>query len=110
MHSFINSTVSLAFYADDMNPSASHTNYKTAEKLLQPYLQDIYNWTQSNNLILNPTKYTSTFYTPDTHEHNDKLSPTIIDVVIPTIRNPKIIGLTLDPAFNFSKHVKITKK
>jgi len=33
--------VSLTTYAEDMNPSASHTNYKTAEKLLQPYLQDI---------------------------------------------------------------------
>jgi len=71
--------------------------------------QNIYNWTRSNNLILNPNKSSFTLFTSDAHEHNDKLSLTIIDVVISTIRNQKILGLTLDPAFNFREHVKITK-
>jgi len=34
---------------------------------------------------------------------------TINDIVIPTARNPKILGHTLDSAFNFSEHVKVTK-
>jgi len=42
------------------------------------------------------------YSTPDIHSYT-------YDVVIPTVRDPKILGLTLDPAFNFSEQVKITK-
>src|SRR3989441_8976582 len=102
--------VSLITYVDDMNPAASHTNYHTAELLLQPYLQDIFNWTKTNDLILNPDKSTATLFTPDTHEHNVTLNLTINNVIIPTVKNPKILGLTLDPSFNFGDHSKITKE
>ena len=51
--------VSLTTYADDMNPAASHSKYKTAEQRLQPYLHDIFNWTKRNDLKLNPDKSTS---------------------------------------------------
>ena len=101
--------VSLISYADDMNPSASHSNYRTAEKRLQPYLQDIFNWTKKNNLILNPDKSSATLFTSDTHEHDIILNLTINNIKIPTVRNPKILGLTFDPALNFSEHTKITK-
>ena len=102
--------VSLITYADDMNPAASHSDYHTAEQLLQPYLQDIFNWTKINDLILNPDKSTATLFTPDTHEHNVTLNLTINNVIIPTVKNPKILGLTLDPSFNFGDHSKITKE
>src|SRR5207248_2695928 len=101
--------VTLTSYADDMNPAASHQNYRTAEQLLQPYLHDIFNWTKENDLILNPDKSTTTLFTPDTHEHNITLNLTINNTTIPTVKNPKILGLTLDPAFTFAEHAKITK-
>ena len=85
-------------------------HYHTAELLLQPYLQDIFNWTKTNDLILNPDKSTATLFTPDTHEHNVTLNLTINNVIIPTVKNPKILGLTLDPSFNFGDHSKITKE
>jgi RNA polymerase subunit RPABC4/transcription elongation factor Spt4 len=102
--------VTLTTYADDMNPAASHAKYHVAEQILQPYLQDIYSWTVSNDLILNPDKSTATLFTPDTHEHDITLNLSINNVTIPTVKNPKILGLTLDPAFNFSEHVKIVKE
>ena len=43
-------------YVDDMTPAASHQNYHTAEQLLQPYLQDIFNWTTDNDLVWNSDK------------------------------------------------------
>src|SRR5437899_10972220 len=101
--------VSLTSYADDMNPSASHSNFHKAEQLFQPYLQDIFNWTKNNDLILNPDKSTATLFTPNTHEHCITPNLNINGVTIPTVKNPKILGLTLDPGFNFAEHARITK-
>src|SRR5207253_8017454 len=101
--------VSVIVYADDMNPAASHHNYHIAEQRLQPYLHEIFNWTKENDLILNPDKSTATLFTSDTHEHDITLNLTINNITIPTVKNPKILGLTLDPAFNFNEHAKITK-
>ena len=92
-----------------MNPAASHHNYHIAEQRLQPYLHEIFNWTKENDLILNPDKSTATLFTSDTHEHDITLNLTINNITIPTVKNPKILGLTLDPAFNFNEHAKITK-
>ena len=41
--------VLITTYADDMNPSASHANYRMAQNNLQPYLEDIFKWTQKMN-------------------------------------------------------------
>src|SRR6187401_605445 len=35
--------VEITSYADDMNPTASHVDYKIAQNNLQPYLEDIFN-------------------------------------------------------------------
>ena len=66
-----------------MTPAASHSNYKIAEERLQPYLQDIYDWTIRNDLILNPDKSTSTLFTSDPHEHKVILNLTINNITIP---------------------------
>ena len=102
--------VTILSYADDMTPAASHSNYHIAEQRLQPYLQDIYNWTKRNDLILNPDKSTATLFTSDTHEHNVILNLTINNITIPTVKNPKILGLTLDPSFSFAEHIKVAKE
>jgi len=93
-----------------MNPAASHSNYKIAQANLQPYLDDIYNWTKNNNLLLNPDKFTSTLFTPHTHEHNIMLNLTINNITIPTVKNPKILGLNFDPSLTFNHHTTITKQ
>ena len=80
---------SLTTYADDMTPAASHPNYHIAEQILQPYLQEIFNWTKSNGLILNPDKSTATLFTSDTHEHDVTLNLTINNVTIPTVKTLK---------------------
>src|SRR5688572_32643929 len=59
---------SLTTYADDMTPAASNPNQCIAEQILQPYLQETFNWTESNGLILNPDKSTATVLSSDTHE------------------------------------------
>lgn len=102
--------VSLISYADDMNPAASHSKYKEAEQRLQPYLHDIFEWTKRNDLMLNPDKSTATLFTSCTREQNTTLSLSINNVTIPTVKNPKILGLTLDPSLSFAEHARITKE
>ena len=93
-----------------MNPTASHVDYKIAQNNLQPYLEDIFDWTQRNDLILNPDKSTATLFTPDPTEYKTILNLTINNTIIPTVKNPKILGLTFDTKLNFGKHAKINKK
>src|SRR5688572_9661023 len=93
-----------------MNHAASHRNYGIAEQFFQPSLQDIFNWIESNDLTLNPDKSTATLFTPDTHEYNITRNPTFSNIIIPTVKSPKILGLTLDSAFTFAEHAKIIKE
>src|SRR3989442_14805348 len=43
-------------------------------------------------------------------KHNVTLNLTINNVIIPTVKNSKILELPLDPDFNFGDHAKITKE
>src|SRR6476469_1742606 len=100
----------LTTYADDMNPATSRHNYLKAQETLQPYLEEIYSWTIGNDLILNPDKSTATLFTPDPAEYNKTLSLRINNTLIPTVKNPKILGVPLDPKLNFAEHTRITKE
>jgi len=89
--------VDLEVYADDMNTMSSHCIVEKAEENLQPYLNKIFDWTQTNELQLNASKSTSTLFTTDPGEINRKLTLKINGSLIPTVKNPKILGLTSDP-------------
>ena len=98
--------VQITTYADDITITSAHTNINTAQTQVLPYLQNIYNWTQDNNLQLNPDKSTSTLFTPDPAEYSTQLQLHINNTPIPTIKNPKILGLTFDPKLTYSTHIK----
>ena len=98
--------VQITNYADDITITSSHKNIQTAQDQVQPYLQDIYNWTQDNDLQLNPDKSTSTLFTSDPAEYNTQLQLRMNNTLIPTVKHPKILGLTLDPKLTYSTHTK----
>src|SRR6476469_4088170 len=100
----------LTTYADDMNPAASHHNYLKTQEILQPYLYEIYSWTKENDPILNLDKSTNTLFTTDPAEYNKTLNLRINNTLIPTVKIPKILGVTLDPKLNFAEHTRITKE
>ena len=59
---------------------------------------------------LNADKSTATLFTPDPAEYNTTLNLTINNAIIPTVKNPKILGLHLDPKLNFNQHIQQTKE
>ena len=89
-------------------PFYQHTNPHMAQQQVQPYLNEIYDWTQQNQLTLNTSKTTITLFTPDPAEYNTTLTLQINNTTLPTNKEPKILGLTLDPKITYSKHIQNT--
>ena len=100
--------INMTVYADDITMTSTDTNNQIAQAKLQPYLQEIASWTQQNQLHLNPDKTTSTLFTPDPAEYSTQLTLNIDNVVIPTVKNPKILGLTFDPKLTYNSHIRKT--
>ena len=96
-------------YADDITIYSSDKNYTIAQQRLQPYLEDVQTWTKANDLKLNTSKTMTTLFTPDPAEYRDELSLQLDNTRLPTIRNPKILGLTFDPKLTFNEHIKTSK-
>jgi hypothetical protein len=95
-------------YADDITIHSSNTQHRLAQENIQPYLNDIHTWTITNELKLNPTKTTTTLFTPDPAEYSTELTLDIDNIRLPTVKNPKILGLTLDPKLTYNQHIKTT--
>ena len=91
-------------YTDVTTILSTHTNPHIALQQVQSYLQEIYDWTKQNLLTLNASKTTTTLFTPYPAEHNTTLTLQINNTIIPTNKEPKILGLTLDPKLTYSKH------
>ena len=100
--------INITVYADDITMTSTDTNKQIAQAKLQPYLQEIASWTQKNQLHLNPDKTTSTLFTPDPAKYSTQLTLNIDNVVIPTVKNPKILGLTFDPKLTYNSHIRKT--
>ena len=98
--------VQVMLYADDITITSTHTSMSAARKYIQPYLHKGYDWTQHNNLIINPDKTTSTLFTPDPAEYNSNLGLNINNKALPMALHPKVLGLTLDPKLTYNAHIQ----
>ena len=91
---------------DDITITSTHTSMSAARKYIQPYLHKVYDWTQHNNLIINPDKTTCTLFTPDPAEYNSNLGLNINNKALPMALHPKVLGLTLDPKLTYNAHIQ----
>ena len=98
--------VQVMLYADDITITSTHTSMSAARKYIQPYLHKVFDWTQYNNLIINPDKTTCTLFTPDPAEYNSNLGLNINNKALPMALQRKILGLTLDPKFTCNAHIQ----
>ena len=96
------------YLIDDITILSIHTHQHTAHQQVQPYLEQIHTWTQANQLKLNANKTTTTLFTPDPAQYNTTLTLTIDNTTLPTVKHPKILGLTLDPKLTYSQHIHNT--
>jgi hypothetical protein len=60
--------------------------------------------------MLNTGKTQTTLYTPDPAEYSKKLEIEFGGETLDTVKNPKILGLTMDPKLNYASHIEITQK
>ena len=98
--------VQVMLYADGITITSTHTSMSAARKYMQPYLHKVYDWTQHNNLIINPDKTTCTLFTPDPAEYNSNLGLNINNKALPMALHPKVLGLTLDPKLTHNAHIQ----
>ena len=68
-------------------------------------------WADENGMLISALKSTVTLFTPWTKQISNNLNVKVNDVVVPTEKNPRLLGVILDPTFTFSSHaISVAKK
>ena len=99
--------VKLIIYADDITILSPHPQITTATLNTQKYLDTLTPYFLTNKLKISPEKSTTTILTPDPAEYSATPYLKINSSHIPTVKNPKILGLTLDPKLTFTPHTQL---
>ena len=102
--------IRLISYADDCQALSSHNNIKTICDRLNPYLNTVSAWFKERKLEISAEKSTATLFTTWSNEVSTVLDIKMDNKTVPTIKNPKILGLTFDNMLNFGPHIKNIKE
>ena len=103
--------VKLVSYADDCTILATGRSITDLEARINGYLPILKSFFVDRNLQLSAPKSTATLFTTWTKEVSLELNINISGQTIPTTKNPKVLGVTFDNLFSFSKHVgNVTQK
>ena len=101
--------IKLVTYADDSNTLNSGTNINKICEDLNVYLDTLDTWFKSRNLFISPAKSSATLFTTSPHEVNLQLPIRINNEVVPTVKQPKFLGITFDNTMSFSYHTSNLK-
>ncbi|XP_039952139.1 uncharacterized protein LOC120769284 [Bactrocera tryoni] len=71
------------------------------------YLSDLSRFLTARNLTLSSTKSTATIFMNLTKKYRLELNITVDGVKIPTVKNPKSLGVTFDSLCSFSPHTTV---
>ncbi|KAI5753538.1 hypothetical protein M8J77_001119 [Diaphorina citri] len=103
--------ITLVTYADDCSILASGNDIDELTILINNYLVTMHSWFTNRNLQLSPEKSSATLFTTWTCEMNTELKIKINEQQLPTVKTPKILGVTFDPMLTFKAHTdNIAKK
>lgn len=100
----------LVTYADDGNALCSGPKIEPICKELNSYLSTLDNWFKQRNLFISPAKCSATLFTTWTNEMNTELPIFINNEPVPTVKKPKLLGVTFDNLLNFTAHAEETRK
>ena len=93
-------------YADDFSILESGVDLSEVESKLNSDLVTIADWARRKWLYLAPEKSSVTLFSTDTHQFSYHPQVFLDGALIPLDRNPKILGITLDPQLTFGPHAK----
>lgn len=77
---------------------------------LNIYLEELNNWFISRGLKLSPSKSTATLFSTWTKEIKKELNIIIDGKKLPTVNNPKILGIIFDSMLTFNAHATSVAK
>ena len=96
--------IKLTSYADDCTSYASGPTIPPNCEKLNSYLTTLHEWLEEHDLELSPGKSTATVFTTFSQEVSMSLPIKIGQHTVPTMKNPKILGVTLDSLHTFNAH------
>ena len=67
-------------------------------------------WSDANSMFVSAPKSTVTLFTPWTKQVDQQLDVSIDGVRVPTAKNPKLLGVVLDPMLTFNAHAASVAK
>ena len=100
-----------AGFADDLHSAASSPDLAVITGELNQAAGEMESWAAENGMAISAPKSTVNLFTPWTAQVNAQLPVQIDGVPVPMEKNPKLLGVVLDPTFTFSSHaIAIAKK
>ncbi len=96
--------IKLVTYADDSNILNSGPHIKPIVNEINIYLATLDSWFKGRNLNISPSKSSATLFTTCSNEINIKLDVKIAGERVPTVKKPKILGVTFDGLLSFKEH------
>ncbi|MCP4055272.1 MAG: reverse transcriptase family protein [Mesoflavibacter sp.] len=101
--------IKIVSYADDGNLLNSGPKIEPLVKQLNIYLSTLNNWFKSRNLFISPSKSSATLFTTSSNEVKTTLKIKIDGETVPTVKKPKILGITFDNLLSFRQHAQDLK-
>ena len=96
--------IKLSGYADDNTILNSGPLYQPLCAEINQYLNILDDWFKTRNLMISPSKSTATIFSTFSNDASIDLPVYIKNEKVPTVKNPKILGVTFDNMFKFRKH------
>jgi hypothetical protein len=96
--------IKLVSYADDGNILNSGPKIEPVVKEINIYLSTLDQWFNSRNLFISPSKSSATLFTTSSNECSVELAVEIAGEKVPTVKKPKILGVTFDNLLSFKHH------
>ena len=101
--------IEIVSYADDGNVLNSGPQIEPLVTELNSYLSILNNWFKSRNLFISPSKSSATLFTTSSNEVSTTLEIRIDGQEVPTVKKPKILGITFDNLLSFRQHAQDLK-
>ena len=103
-------TIKLVTYADDGTALNSGTKIEPICQELNVYLEDLNQWFKGRNLSISAEKSSATLFTTARYECNTELPIYLNGEKVPSVKQPKILGVIFDNLFSFNHHTKHIKE